>query len=160
MTLSQELRDLIGDKKTVLLGIGNPDRGDDGLGPALIDRLQGLSGVTCIKCDDMPENYTDVIREAQPEMILMIDAVDFGGQSGEVILIQSNALPQRDRFTTHHASLTVVMNYLQHATGAQVWLLGVQPQSTQEGGGLSPEIEQVLDQLAFVFRNIADEEEC
>lgn len=157
-TLFKDLKGIIKNHKVVLLGIGNPDRGDDGLGPALANKLMSLKSITSINCEDVPENFTDVIRAADPEVILLVDAIDFGGNAGEVILARADDLQWQERFDTHHASLIMVRDYLAQTTGAQIWLLGIQPKSIQFGESLSPEIHQVVDQLAVIFRKIADKE--
>ncbi|MBN2357281.1 hydrogenase 3 maturation endopeptidase HyCI [candidate division KSB1 bacterium] len=158
MSLEQQLRDILANRKVVLLGVGNPDRGDDGLGPALVKKIGAIEYITCINCERVPENYTGVVREARPDVILFVDAIDFTGKPGEVVLLQSDAMQQEQRCNTHHPALSLVMDYLTGETGAQVWLLGVQPKSTTHGEPLTPEIDEVLNQLAFMLHKIADED--
>jgi len=60
--------------RVLVLGIGNPGRGDDGLGPAAAERLEalGLPGVTC------DANYQLNIEDAQAcsrhDLVVFVDA--------------------------------------------------------------------------------------
>jgi Ni,Fe-hydrogenase maturation factor len=42
--------------RTVILGIGNPLQGDDGVGPSLVDFLHGWDAATLINAGEVPEN--------------------------------------------------------------------------------------------------------
>jgi hypothetical protein len=65
-----ELIDRLQNRRTLILGIGNPLRGDDGLGPALIKRLQGKVGAVMIDAGDAPENHLFAIAKANPQAIV------------------------------------------------------------------------------------------
>lgn len=157
VSLEKRLSNLLNNKKTVLLGVGNPDRGDDGLGPALAAKIGTAGSIHSIVCEEVPENYTGSIRSHNPEIILFVDALDFGGRPGETVLVQSDSFTE-DRFNTHRPSLSLVMNYLAHETGAPVWLLGIQPKSVNHGEPLTPEIDEIICQLADIIHKIADED--
>jgi len=157
LPLQVKIRKILANKRVVLLGVGNPDRGDDGLGPALVLQVGTTGRITSIVCDDVPENYTGQVRAEKPEIVIFVDAIDFGARPGEVVLLKSDSLEEK-RFNTHRPSLAIVMNYLLQETGAEVWLLGVQPASLGHGGSLTLEIRESINQLATIFRKIADED--
>ncbi len=50
--------------------------------------------------------------------------------------------------SAHDISLDVVMEYLKEATGADVFLLGVQPERIGEGEYISPSLRRPLKELA------------
>ena len=59
----------------VLIGIGNPYRRDDGVGPALIEALEtaGLPGVRLVTADGEPAALIDAWQDA--ELAVVVDAV-------------------------------------------------------------------------------------
>ena len=63
--------------KTVIVGMGNPLRGDDGFGPALIERLRGKVSATCIDAGIAPENYVGRIVKETPDTILLVDVASW-----------------------------------------------------------------------------------
>jgi hydrogenase maturation protease len=97
--------------RAVIAGIGNRLRGDDALGPALIDRLRERTAATLVDCAEVPERYLGAIAEPSPESILLIDAVDLGAAPGSAALLSEEELPDR-LSTTHDTPLRVLMHYL------------------------------------------------
>ncbi len=148
-TLSHHLRH----GRVVLLGIGNPDRGDDGLGPVLARRLSDHPHLHSIVCDEMPENYTGEVKLLKPTCVVLIDAVDFHGDPGEGIVLRAQDL-RDDRFSSHKPSLAVLMNYLQQETSADVILFGIQPAQRGFREGLSPEVEAGVFRMLALFERI------
>lgn len=152
-TLKSQLEKLVENKNTILMGIGNRDRGDDAFGSLLAERVKSAAMFTSIDCEEVPENYTGLAREINPEMIVFADALDFGGQIGEVVLIKPQYLTE-DRFSTHRPSLRLVTDYMAAETGADVLLLGVQPGSTGMSMTLSMAVEETLNNLVEIFNNM------
>ena len=62
--------------KIVLVGIGNPLRGDDGFGPALIAALDGQVRAVCIDAGTAPESYAGKIIKENPDTVVFVDAAD------------------------------------------------------------------------------------
>ena len=73
--------------KTVIVGIGNSLRGDDGLGPELILKLQGKLKAVCIDAGNSPESYTGKIVKENPDTILLVDAVHLNLPPGQYRLL-------------------------------------------------------------------------
>ena len=73
--LSRRFRDK-GPDSIVFVGVGNRLRGDDGIGPVLIDMLRGRVA-HAIDAGIRPENYTSAIKRLKPAVIVFIDAVKF-----------------------------------------------------------------------------------
>ena len=80
--------------RVMLVGIGNRLRGDDGLGPELIARLRGRVEAELLDCGEVPERYFGLIEEAQPEGILLVDAVDLDAEPGAAALFEAHELPE------------------------------------------------------------------
>lgn len=130
----------------VFVGIGNRMRGDDAIGPVLLDRLRGSishlvdTGVT-------PEEYTGVIKRLNPLSIIFLDAVDFGGMPGQMRIIEMEEISSYQG-STHKISLDVLMEYLKEETGADVFLIGVQSAQISYLHGLSPGMTEALEACA------------
>lgn len=146
----QELRHRIRDKRLVIVGVGNSLRGDDGLGPALVKRLQDKASAVLVDAGDVPENYLGVIQAAQPQAVLLVDAVDLGGEPGDCGLIEIDQLGGTST-TTHNASLALAAHVMQADTGADVFVLGIQPERRTFGEGLSASVKLTLDYMERVF---------
>jgi len=130
-------------KKCVIVGVGNPLKGDDGIGPALVERLQGRIEGTCINSESAPENYTGKIKRENPDTILIVDAVHLGRSPGEYEILEKDDL-LTGGLTTHALSPAMFIEYLENETKANIYLLGIQPESLKFGEPLSEKLEKTL----------------
>lgn len=137
--------------KTVIVGVGNVLRGDDGLGPALAGRLRGTSASVCIDAGASPENSLRAIAREQPDTVLFVDAVSMDGAPGEWALLGPGELP-RSCTSTHDIPMGMLAELLAQDTGAGVFVLGVQPRDLTPGAGLSEEVEGTLERLEELIR--------
>jgi hydrogenase 3 maturation protease len=145
-----ELRSRLEGKRAVLLAVGNPLRGDDALGPTLADRLQGRVSETIVDAGEVPENYVGVVAAAQPEIVVIVDAADFGAAAGEAAIVAPDDLG-RAAFSTHNAGLSLFVQFLRSEIPADVVVIGVQPSSTEYGAPMSPAVEATLGILQGLF---------
>ncbi len=157
MSLCEELgRRLQGN--VVLVGVGNPMWGDDGVGPAIIHRLErhrhdGKIAALLVDGGDSPEAHWGTITASRPQAILVIDAVSWGGEPGSVALlerVQERGTP----LSTHRISLNLFLGLLRKETGADVFVLGIQPSRVVFGGSMSLKIQRTLDVLEDVFSDL------
>ncbi len=130
----------------VILGIGNPLRGDDGFGPALIERLQGRVKAVCLDGGSAPEVYAGKIVKERPDTILIVDALHLGRRPGEYEVLRKDEIA-RMGFSTHDISPNMLLDYLQVETGAGIYMLGVQPESIRFGLELSEPLRKTLKKL-------------
>ncbi len=130
----------------VILGIGNPLRGDDGFGPALIERLQGRVKAVCLDGGSAPEVYAGKIVKERPDTILIVDALHLGRRPGEYEVLRKDEIA-RMGFSTHDISPNMLLDYLQIETGAGIYMLGVQPESIRFGLELSEPLRKTLKKL-------------
>ena len=135
-----------------VLGLGNLMRTDDGLGIHAIRRwLESgllLPGVQVIEGGTLGLDLLP--RLEGMNYILAIDAVDFGAPPGTVCRFANNELLTLPICKSVHllgfSDLLGALRLLGHAP-AEVVLLGVQPESTEWGVGLSPSVARVVDPL-------------
>ncbi len=137
-------------ERTVVLCIGNIDRGDDGVGPYLALAIKGKVPCEVIDAGVAPENYTGVITKLKPEVIIIIDAIQFDGEAGEARLFSGEDL-RVGKVSTHDVSPKLLIEYLKSSTNADIYLLGVKPKSNKLGEGLSDEVAKAVEGLTLQF---------
>lgn len=137
--------------RVVILGIGNPIRGDDAFGSFFADRILGKINFIVYNGGSSPENILGKIIQDNPDTILFVDAIDFGGSYGEMSLFNADEIKTRNFFFTHNPSPYLVVDFLRENTRAKIYLLAVQPKSITLGDKISPEIEKSLNCLAEWF---------
>ncbi|NJE75480.1 hydrogenase 3 maturation endopeptidase HyCI [Thermococcus sp. ES12] len=115
--------------RVVICGIGNEVRGDDAFGVLVAERLKKLvknPNVLVLNCGEVPESYTRKITNFEPDLVIFIDAVDFGGEHGELIVADPEGTIG-DAVSTHSLPLRVLVGYLKTRLNAEFVLIGCQP---------------------------------
>lgn len=127
-------------------------RGDDGIGPVLLDLLRDHVH-HAIDAGATPEEYTGVIRRLDPSVIIFLDAVDRGADPGRITIVEKGEVSQV-RMGIHKISLEILMEYLREETGADVFIIGIQPAVAAQSPGLSPESGRAVRQCAGVILSV------
>ena len=140
-------------KRTVILGVGNLLQGDDAIGPNLVDLLHGRIEATLINAGDVPENYISTIRAARPEVVLIVVALELGAEPGCIVVLDADRLRAIENFT-RNPGLAFLAVMIQDGTGAEVWLVGIQPAATTFATQLSPPVHNTLRTLEDMLVNI------
>ena len=132
-----------------VFGLGNRGRGDDAAGPMLCDRLAGRFGGAAIDGGVAPENHLERVVAAASGVVLVVDAIDFGGTPGETRVLDSGALIGAG-VSTHACSPAMLDAYLgaRSADGTHVVWLGIQPGSaTEVTAAVRRSVEELAQQL-------------
>jgi hydrogenase maturation protease len=140
--------------RELILGLGNPLRGDDGVGCRLIEELAGRElppgvqvldgGAAGLELLDLMEGW---------EGVIIVDAAEMGCRPGEFLRFTPAGVRLAsiaDYFSLHHAGLDEVLalaNALSR-TLPEIVIFGVQPTEVGWGAGLSPAVEAALPALA------------
>ena len=111
----------------------------------MVGRLSGRTGAVCIDAGTTPENQTAPIVRAGPDVVIIVDTADFGGEPGELSLMDAARISQCGAATTHAMSLRMLADYLMQQTGARTVLLAVQPAETGFGRPLCQRVSLALD---------------
>jgi hydrogenase 3 maturation protease len=133
-------------EKTMILGVGNTLRGDDGIGPALIRNLQGKIGCSLLDCGEAPENYLQKIIDSGPSTIIIVDAADWSGPPGEIRQIHLEEI-SNPSFSGHNASLRLSLDYLRAHLRARIMIIGIQSRTREFLDPISPEAKRTLKVL-------------
>ena len=150
MSLFKELKGwLKGYRKVVILGIGNPLRGDDAIGLIVAKHLKGKvpSTVNVLLCETVPESFSGEITRHKPSHVLMIDSAMLNEKPGFSRLIPPEKIVGT-AISTHAMPLSVLADYLKKTADAKVVLLGIQPKNVDFSEGLTPELQQAAEQIA------------
>ena len=160
MALEQELRDYLGEgeRRVVLMGVGNPMRGDDGVGVAIIQHLQDIDfpSVLLLNVETVPESFLGKVESHEPTHVLLVDAANFGGRPGETRLIDSQHIGGQ-AVSTHKLPLTLSISYIEESLGIKVLLLGVQPKVVAFGEEMTPELAEASERIAETLRRLLSE---
>jgi hydrogenase 3 maturation protease len=127
--------------RVCVLGIGNRQRGDDGVGSLVAEKLVSRPDIDAVDAGCVPENHLETVAGMKPDTILMIDAADFGGAPGNIRLLRSGDVAFSG-LSTHAGSITTLAEYLHARTGANVAVLAIQPLHVGPCEGLSDEVMQ------------------
>jgi len=141
-----------------MLGIGNPLRGDDAVGLKIIQNLLGKvpENVLLLECEMVPENYLGKIEQFKPTHVLMIDAAHLNGEAGASRLISVKEIAGT-ALSTHALPLSILAGIIKQNIGADVKLLGVQPESIEFKEGLSPKLQEASRKIADLVMKVVKE---
>jgi hydrogenase maturation protease len=140
-----------------LMGLGNVDYGDDGLGAylaeALAMRLTAMGEHELVRrvidAGAVPERFIGTVKAGGYDNLLFVDAVEFGGEPGSVLLLDADEMGARfPQISTHKISVHLLAKLIGEDGRTTVRLLGVQPGSLKPGQGLSPALQKTVDMLA------------
>ncbi len=160
------------DSATIIVGIGNTLKGDDGAGPLVCQKLSGKVCAELIDAGTVPENYIQPIIKKAPQNLLIIDAIDFGAPAGTINIFKPEQLSS-SAFSTHTLSprlfadmvcqdikgvpqsppsrgLTPAQAGENSASGGpnvDVYFVGIQPAQTQLGQPQSAQVSQAIQWL-------------
>ncbi len=139
--------------KILILGIGNPMKQDDGVGPALIEKLKSRKAeklrAELIDAGSAPENYSGKIKQIKADTLVIVDAIDFGAEAGSIRVIGEKEIKIQS-LSTHNVSLKTFVDFLKvDLPNLNVIIIGIQPKEASFGEGLSPEVEKAVDELCM-----------
>jgi hydrogenase maturation protease len=150
-----------------LMGLGNVNYGDDGFGVRLAEELKAEarseapgrgssdSGLQrrVIIAGTTPERFITWVADEGFDHVIFLDAVEFGGAPGSVVLLSSDAMASRfPQVSTHKLSLGLLARQVEANGRTKAWLLGVQPESFKSGRSLSPKVSATLELLSELLR--------
>jgi hydrogenase maturation protease len=151
--LLNALRARMNPETTVLIGLGNPDRADDGIGILVPQRLKekfpdhifsererGVEALTL----EFSENVA-------VDSVLYLDASRFGGRPGDMHLFgMEDADKIQPALSTHKVPLPMLMALLNRA-GKQPFFLGVEPATLTFMEGMSTEVAHTAEVLVVTI---------
>ena len=141
--------------KVTIAGIGNIIRGDDGLGPKLIELLRARRiNAGLFDCGTAPENYIFPMLKSACDTLVLVDAADMGLAPGATRVLETDNIANVS-FSTHSPSPKLFIDLLKMGKeDLNIFILSVQPKSTSLGAPISEEVLGSLNDLTEVLSQI------
>ena len=138
-------------ERIVILGVGNPVKGDDGAGVNASEELKTLlseisGSVLVISGGEVPENYTGVVRSFQPQLVIILDCAVSGAPPGTVSIVDPATIAD-DEISTHRIPLVRLVDFLETTIPCRVILLGIEPVSLEESRPLSKKVRRAVAKI-------------
>ena len=139
-----------------IIGVGNTLMGDDGVGPAVAEALDGRALPEGASVYDAGLGVSDVLGALDPEVpLIVIDALRAGGRPGSIYQARMDELSLVEGtlsgcLSLHEISVLPALR-IEAMTGREfkdVTVFGVEPESARWGDGLSPKAAAAVDSLA------------
>lgn len=127
--------------RTVIVGVGQELQGDDGAGVVVVKRLAELiepnESLRLIEAGHAPENVLGNIVRFRPSLLLFVDATQTNAPPGTIHWMSAGEADSVGG-STHTLSLAILGDYLHRETGAEVYVIGIEPMRIDFGAELSP----------------------
>lgn len=146
----KRVRALIRSGRTVVIGLGNPDRADDGAGIEIVRYWKARPGRRAFLDTEMSAEtiVLDHLADPEAETFLFVDAADFGGKPGGFRLF---GIGEQELFkpalSTHQVPMDLLMGLIA-SRRKDVFLLGIQPGSLEPMGEMTPEVVDTVRRLS------------
>jgi hydrogenase maturation protease len=166
MDLRQQLCECL-EGRVCLVGLGNVDQGDDGLGVRLAESLLAsdagpkVGSVAVVIAGSAPERCIGQLASSGFDHVVFLDATQFGGSPGSVVLLNAREMSSRfPQVSTHRISLGLLAQVVEAGGATRAWLLGVEPDSLASGSGLSMRVQATVDILAELLGELTAGQEA
>jgi hydrogenase 3 maturation protease len=134
----------------LIMCIGNRDGGDDAIGPYVADKLREEQiNVVVLDCGVTPENYTSVVKQHNPQHLIIVDAVDMGLEPGELRIVPKEKIG-RMHISTHGIPISVLIDYLEQYIG-KISFIGIQPKTMS--GSMTDIVKKSGDKLVKLVKD-------
>lgn len=139
--------------RTLVLGLGNPLMGDDGLGVAALDRLAAGSLVPAevglLDGGTWGLPLLPAVEDA--DRLILLDAIEAGAAPGRLVILERDELPRffAHKLSPHQIDLREVLALaeLRGRLPRELVAIGLQPGRVTLRTGLSPEVESGLEAM-------------
>lgn len=143
-------------KTYAVMGVGSVLRNDDGAGMHFADcveRLTAGTGLTVVKGGTAPENFTGVIKAAEPDVLFIADAAYMNQPVGTVQVLGSEHIGGMG-CSTHMLPLSLTLDYLKMECGCRGVVIGIQAQNTEQGLDMCPAVKRAAETAAAVVAEL------
>ncbi len=138
---------------TVIVGIGNTLKGDDGTGPLLCRELKERVCAELINAGTVPENYIQPIIHKKPQSLIIIDAVDFAASAGTIKIFKPDQLGSVAH-STHSLSPYLFIDMIRKSIEVDIYFIGIQPAQVGFGQPVCAEVAEAIQRLVDILCNI------
>lgn len=138
-------------KKYAFICLGNIDRADDSFGILVGEKLKEIypENVFSEMYNDLSVFLLEIIENEQVQHVFLIDAVDFHGKPGELI-VKEDFDTKITQISTHTIPYEQIKNIIE-SRGKKFTLLGAQVKELTFLGEVSEEVLQAVDEVVSFF---------
>lgn len=129
-----------------MAGIGNFLRKDDGVGPYIAGQLRNRTNWHVLVPEAGLDRYLSVIRRIDPDVLILIDSMDFGEQPGYWHTVPVSMVADTG-FHSHHISLKKLSGFFDFPT----FVIGIQPADIGIGESLSQAVHRAAGEVIAFF---------
>ena len=131
-----------------IIGLGNTLRRDDGIGVYVASKLRSslrnVGGVEVIVAEDRVDYAARELMKLKPDLIIVIDAMEFHGSPGEIKLVKLEDVEEPYAYT-HRVPMKTVFKLM--GIKAPIYVLGIQVISRDFGEELSEDVKAAGDEI-------------
>lgn len=142
-------------REMLVVGVGNPLRGDDVAGLVLGEKLAAKFDLEYLRCEEIPESYLTEMLESPADTILLVDVVDMKVEAGGIRVLSPDELAGAN-ISTHNCSVSLLATVLTRTKNKEVLVLGIQPANIAWGEFLTPAVAEAIDHFVDSLPNGSD----
>jgi len=143
----KQLKEYMTGSKVLIVGIGNTLHRDDAAGVLLVNELKSKiknnPGIQFINAGMSPENHTRKIVDSNSGVIILLDIVRMNKPAGTIEVFGPNQVKDTTS-STHNISIKLFVEYLSSRTAAKIFLIGIEPETTEFGEGISEPVKESM----------------
>jgi hydrogenase maturation protease len=144
----------------LVIGVGNPDRGDDGAGRAVARRLMGRNDCALEVCEGTGEATWLMSAWTGFDDVILVDACRGAGPPGSVHRIGPGEVDRVARLqhaSTHSLGVAAAIG-LARALGTlpgRLVIHAIEARHSSDGEGLSPEVDRAVDEVVALVMHVS-----
>lgn len=162
MSISASINEEVGQReRTLIVGVGNPLMGDEGIGPYVIGSLSRLPMPEDVDIIDCGSDLLSIISHIdKPKKIIVIDAIRAGGEPGRIYRFHFDELEniKTNTGSAHQLQVVETLRLLKTACSClshcEITVIGIEPKVMKLSADLSKEVR---DSIADLTRLVLEE---
>jgi len=148
--MPDDLHNLVhGPECKLFVGIGNVLKSDDGVGVYIVQGISENDKIKALVAGVSIENYIGKINRLPHDILILVDALDFGKQPGYFNMMTPDEIMDYTPMT-HNLSISKLHVFFK----SPVLILGIQPLSVSFGEGISEPVKKQADAILSLINSI------
>ena len=142
-----------GEGNIVVIGVGNPLCGDDGVGVLIAQRLKSRGfAENVVIAGTNPENFISYIASKDPKVVIFVDAINADLEPGSVIFASlSDAEKKYGIFSTHNIPFSLVLKLIGNVKG---YIFGIQAVNIRLGDKMHHNVIKAAEVVTNILEKI------
>lgn len=138
-----------------IIGVGNPFKGDDGIGLRLLEEIERKGLPEDVQTFDVGTNSLRVLHVLSDlDKAIILDAVHFGGSPGEYTFFRPAEVKSlKESRGSHNIDLLEILELSKRLNEEpeEIVLMGIEPGSTSLSNDFSPSLKSRIPELTDVL---------